>query len=187
MIYKVQPFSTSKELGKEYNAHCALVPNPDDWILLLDYDCMILCPETYQVIENSINHYPDTALFGAFTNRVAYHHQRITPISENDSIRHHIKIAKERAAQFPFECEPAKSIAGFFMLFKKSYWESNPFQDNIINEFGYLFDRHFCLHARRNNLPIRVIKGAYVWHTYRIDKNYRDMSHLKVTTSDTTV
>lgn len=181
MIYKFQPFSTTKELGKEYNAHCAMVPNSDDYILILDYDAMILCPETYKVIENAVIHYPDTAVFGALCNRVAYHHQRIHPISENDSIKQHIKIAKERAAQFPFECELAKSIAGFFMLFKKSYWEQTPFQESIINEFGYLFDRHFCLHARRSNLPIRVIKGAYLWHSYRIDKSYRDQSHLKVT------
>lgn len=181
MIYKLQPFSTTKELGKEYNAHVSIIPNSDDWAMILDYDCMILCPETFQVIENAIEAYPDTAIFGAYTNRVQYAHQRLAPMSDNDSIRYHLNIARARAKQFPFECEPAKTIAGFFMLFKKSYWENVPFQDDIINEYGYLFDRHFCLHARKNNLPIRIIKGAYVWHTYRIDKNYRDQSHLKVT------
>lgn len=85
-------------------------------------------------------------------------------MSDNDSIKHHIQIAKDRAKEFPSECEIVKNIAGFFMLFRKSYWEENPFQDNIVNEFGYLFDRHFCLKARRSNLPIRVIKGAYVAH-----------------------
>lgn len=181
-FYKFQPFSTTKEIGNELNAHCAMVPNSDDWILILDYDCMILTPATYQVIENAIAQYPDTAVFGAYTNRVAYHHQRLAPMSDNDSIQYHINIAKEMAEKFPFECEPAKNVAGFFMLFRKSYWEKWPFQDKIINEFGYLFDRHFCLHARRNNLPIRIIKGAYVWHSYRIDKNYRDKSHLKEVT-----
>src|SRR5687768_4197419 len=57
MLYKFQPFSTTKDLGKEYNSHCQLVPNSDDWILILDYDCMILCGETYQVIENAIHAY----------------------------------------------------------------------------------------------------------------------------------
>jgi GT2 family glycosyltransferase len=181
--YKFQPFSTTKDLGKEYNAHCQLVPNSGDWILILDYDCMILCADTYHVIENAIQAYPDTAVFGALTNRVAYHHQRISPMSDNDSIKHHIQIAKERAKLYPSECEPVKNVAGFFMLFRKSYWENVPFQDKIVNEFGYLFDRHFCLQARKSNLPIRLIKGAYVWHSYRIDKNYRDRSHLQEVTS----
>src|SRR5688572_5395349 len=76
-LYKFQPFATDKQIGREYNGHCQLVPNNDDWILILDYDCQILCPQTYQVIENAIKRYPDTAIFGALCNRVAYSHQRI--------------------------------------------------------------------------------------------------------------
>lgn len=58
MLYKLQPFSTSKELGREYNKHVAMVPNPDDFVLILDYDCMILTTETYTVIEAAIERYP---------------------------------------------------------------------------------------------------------------------------------
>jgi GT2 family glycosyltransferase len=183
MIYYIKPFSVDKNLGEVYNKQCSIIPNSEDWICLQDYDCMVLCVETFKVIEAAIERYPDTAVFGALTNRVAYHHQRLHPMSENDSIKHHIQIAKERAKLFPSECEPVKNVAGFFMLFRKSYWENVPFQDRIVNEFGYLFDRHFCLQARKSNLPIRLIKGAYVWHTYRIDKNYRDRSHLQAVTS----
>lgn len=183
MISYIQPFSTEKKLGEVYNQQCSDCST--EYICVQDYDCMVLCPETFQVIENAVKAYPDTAIFGAYTNRVQYAHQRLTPMSENDSIRYHLNIARARAKEFPFECEQVKTVAGFFMLFKKSYWEQSPFQESIINEYGYLFDRHFCLHARRSNLPIRIIKGAYVFHSYRIDKNYRDQSHLKVTSTPT--
>lgn len=176
MISYIKPFSTSKNLGEVYNKQVSDCST--EWICVMDWDCMVLTLETFQVIENAVANYQDTAVFGCFVNRVAYHHQRIAPMSENDSILYHMRIAKDRAKQFPTECEITKNVAGFFMLFKKSYWEKWPFQDKIINEFGFLFDRHFCLYARRNNLPIRLIKGAYVWHSYRLDKNYRDKSHL---------
>lgn len=181
MIYYFKPFSTEKNIGV-YNDHCRIVPNNDDWILIQDYDSMVLSVNTFTVIEAAIKRYPDTAVFGAMTNRVGYSFQRHEGImSENVDIKHHIALAEDLAARFgDGECEVAKSVAGFFMLFKKSYWNDNPFQETIFNEKRDLFDYQFCLKAKREKLPIRIIKGVYVWHTYRINKiSTKDTSHLK--------
>lgn len=182
MIYKFQPFATDKQIGREYNGHIQLVPNEDDWCLVLDYDCQILCPDTYQAIENALKRYPDTAIFGAMTNRVAYSHQRImlSPDPE-DRMRVHIETAIERAEMYrDGECFEAKTVAGFFMLFRKSYWKKSPFQEKIYDKAGNLFDYNFCRHAMKNKLPIRVIRGAYVWHSYRLLKeSFKDTSHLR--------
>jgi GT2 family glycosyltransferase len=182
LIYKFQPFATDKMIGREYNGHCQLVPNDDDWILILDYDCQILCTEAYHVIENAIKRYPDTAIFGALCNRVAYSHQRITALpDEDDRMRAHIRIAEERTVRFANgEAMPARSVAGFFMLFRKSYWKQNPFQERIYDDKGNLFDYNFCRHAMKNKLPIRVIRGVYCWHSYRLLKeSFKDTSHLR--------
>jgi len=69
MIYRFQPFSTTKDLGIEYNAHCSLVPNPEDWIMITDYDAMILSPLTYKVIDKAIENNPDALIFGAMPLR----------------------------------------------------------------------------------------------------------------------
>lgn len=184
MIYKFQPFSTAKELGREYNGHCSIVPKLEDWILILDYDTMVLTPATYKVIEAAIARYPDTAIFGARCNRVAYPHQRIMDeIDPDTNILNHIQRAKWFAEHYSDgECELAQpsTIAGFFMLFRKDYWEYSRFQDFIEDERGVLFDHNFCLHAKKNGLPIRIILGAYLWHTYRLDRaSIKDKSHLK--------
>lgn len=160
-----------------------MVPNPKDWILIFDYDTMVLTPNTYSVIENAIARYPDTAIFGARTNRIAYSHQRITPEMDADpNILNHIAVAKSLAESYKDgECIDAqpRTIAGFFMLFRKSYWEYSRFQPFIRDERGALFDHNFCVYAKLEGLPIRIILGAYLWHTYRIDKpDYRDASHL---------
>lgn len=184
-IWKFKPFTTDKtKFGQEYNSHCELVPNNDDWILILDYDCMILSPMAYQVIETAIKRYPNTLIFGAYANRVGLTGQRLSGpiIDENDSIKHWQKMANERAEFYKDgECkEGAKLCAGFFLLFRKSYWLKNKFQDTIIQpRTGFFFDYLFSRPAGKQN-GIRLIKGVLCWHSYRIDKNVKDKSHLKI-------
>ncbi len=181
MIWSFQPFSTKNDIG-EYNRHCERVPNSKDWILIKDYDCMILCPESFNVIDKAIERYQETAIFGAMTNRIAYSHQRLLPqMDENDSIRHHTQIAMDLAEKYKDgECEDCKNIAGFFMLFRKEYWEKSPFQSTIYDDKKNLFDRNFTMYAKLNKLPMRIIKGCYLFHSYRIMKeSYKDTSHLK--------
>jgi hypothetical protein len=180
VIYKFQPFAVNKKnFGREYNAHCAAVPNADDWILILDYDCMILSRMAYEVIERAIERYPDTDIFGAMCNRVGYSFQRLTEKpDENDSIKHHTRIADEMAVRYhDGQCKESHSVAGFFLLFRKSYWMNNPFQEHIIDARGNLFDYNFCRGAKR----VRIIKGVYCWHSYRImQENYFVKDHLKI-------
>lgn len=182
-VFFFKPFSIDKKIGEVYNSHCSIVPNSEDWICIMDYDSMILCPETFQVIESAINRYPETAIFGAMTNRIGYSHQRRLPhMDVNANMREHTQISIDLAIQFKDgECFETKiGVAGFFMLFRKSYWEKSPFQSEIFDQKRNLFDYNFCRYAIKNGLPVRVIKGAYLWHSYRILKeSYKDTSHLK--------
>lgn len=184
MIWRFQPFNVNKEIGIDYNVHCAAVRNDEDWIQITDFDCQLLCREAYRVIEQAIARYPDTAIFGAVANRLGRKEQRLNQAEPdgNDSMRWHIAKAKELAEQYKDgECFEVKSVvAGFFMLFRKSYWNVQKFQDKVMDNRGLLFDYNFCNHARVNKLPMRVIKGLYVWHSYRIDQaKWHDYSHLK--------
>lgn len=175
MIWMFRPFSISKRLGDVYNAHCALVPNNNDWILIMDHDACTLVPETMKVVEAAIEKYPDTQIFGAMTNRVGYPHQCYNKkISENYDIKHHYQIAKDLAEQYKDgECFDTKTVAGFFLLFRKSFWVTYKFQSRIFEQ-GICFDHAFCRNARR----VRVIKGAYILHGYRLNGNIHDLSHL---------
>lgn len=181
MIYYFKPFSTFKQVGEVYNAHCEIVPRDTDWIAIMDYDFMFLCPETFKVIEHAIFTYPELEIFGCMTNRVGYSYQRDKAVmDENADIRYHIARAQELATKVnSFECEKVPTLAGFFMLFQKKYWIENHFQDGIFDEKGNLFDERFCRSGKRRG-TCAVIKGAYGFHQYRIMKeDYRDKSHLK--------
>lgn len=183
MIYRFQPFSTDKKLfGQVYNNHCELVKDSNAWIQLTDYDTLPLTPESYLVIEKAIQRYPDTAIFGAMTNRLGLREQRLNQDEPdpNSNIEWHITKAKELAEDYQDgECKDARTIAGFFLLFRKSFWEQNKFQDQIRNERGSFFDNTFSRYARKNNMPMRIIKGLYVWHTYRLgNKDWKNFEHL---------
>lgn len=180
MIYKFQPFSSSKELGKEYNAHCALVPNPEDWILILDYDCMVLNPGAYKLMELAIERYPETEVFTAVTNRVGYRTQCYKhKLNKETDLRPHLELAEQLSWQYATgEAVPVVTAAGFFLLFQKKYWIENPFQQDIINVNGRIFDVIFCRSAQQR-ASIRMIKGVYCWHTYRVrNKGTHNNSHL---------
>jgi GT2 family glycosyltransferase len=183
MIYKFKPFSSTKEIGKEYNAHCELVPNDDDWILIMDTDTMMLAPELiFPIIEKAIERYPDTTLFGAKTNRVGLSFLRhySSRVDDDPNILNHYQHTIARAHTYMNgECEDIRYLAGFFMLFRKAYWKQNPFQETMFSPNGNLFDFNFCRPAMKAKQKIRVILGAYILHYYRMHKQYRDKSHLK--------
>jgi len=182
MILKIQPYATDKSrFGEEYNAHCQAAP-PDSCILLLDWDCMLLSRESYRIMERAIERYPDTAVFGAMTNRISYSFQRrLNDMDENDSIRDHIGVAEKMAQTYPDgECFEASMCAGFFMLFKRSYWEKVKFQSTIFDSRGRLFDENFSRASAGMGLKVRIIKGIYCFHQYRMmSENYRAKDHLK--------
>lgn len=182
-IFRFQPFATDKsQFGKVYNEHCAIVPRDDDWIQIMDWDAMILAKEAYPVIDAAIKRFPDTAIFGAKTNRVNRLEQRCSvELDTNDSMLYHLHKAKAHAESYKDgQCDPTSLVAGFFLLFRKSYWKHNHFQEHILNRKAQLFDYNFCLKARRDHLPIRIIRGLYVWHTYRMThENTYSVDHLK--------
>jgi hypothetical protein len=161
-----------------------MVPNDTDWIQIMDYDAMILSTNTYQVIENALTnpHNAHIQVFGAMTNRIGRTLQRLLPEPDtNDSIAHHIKIAERLAEQYPNgETHPSLMAAGFFLLFRKSYWKQNPFQEKIISDKGQLFDHAFTKPAAKQQ-AIGIIKGAYLWHTYRLThKDIYSKEHLGI-------
>lgn len=178
MLYKFQPFSTTKELGKEYNAHCAIVPSPEDWILILDWDAMILSRNAYRIIEHVTTMQTDVQVFGATTNRIGYEWQRHEgKVSKDDNMLHHMQIAEQLERRWGTTTMQVRTVAGFFLLFKKQYWLENPFQEKIIGPDGKLFDFAFCRAAAKREQIARLM-GVYVWHSYRLTTSRADMKHL---------
>lgn len=176
MIYYLTPFCPNKRLGYIHNQYCALVPNDDDYICLLDPDTMFLHPYQQAWIESIVKeHGNEWDLLGCMTNRIGNEIQCYPEgdlFDERDINWHRIyadKIYKDELSRI----EETNLIAGFFMLFKKSLWNRIKFEEII------QFDMKFCNAVKSAGGKIGIMKGIYIWHSYRLmspnpktDKNH---------------
>lgn len=179
-IYYLTPADPNKKIGKVYNAHCEMVPNNNDWICIRDGDTMFLTSNWSKIIMDAVKRYPDTALFGCYTNRIGLDYQltREEGFSENFDVKHHAGIAKARYEKYGSECiDVDRPVAGMFMLFRRIVWTRTPFKDELVvnNKF---FDWDFGERILKMGGKIRLIQGLYLFHGYRLLTHKKDKSHL---------
>lgn len=185
MIYSFEPFAVDKsKFGQYYNDHCSIVPSDEDWIQIKDYDCQILCPESFAVIDKVVEAHDAVAdvlqrmpflIYGAYTNRCSNEDQVIR--FPGHEIRTHRAQAKIIAgSRDGHQAVPIERLSGHYLLFKKSYWLKNPIQSRPLL-VGTTWDKAFTAGARGR---MALIPGLYVYHQYRIGlRNTQDKSHLR--------
>lgn len=176
MIYTFVPYSSEKKFGKAINAHCRLVPSPDDWICVQDADLMHLVPDFGTIMEEYISLYPDAGLFTSITNRVGSIDQMYPGVFDEPNILEHRKIAlKLRDKNRGKVTQLGKFISGYLMLFKKSTWE----QCGGFHETGILaIDNHFSSAIYNRQKKIYLMNGLYTFHLYRMDTGASNKDHL---------
>lgn len=177
-INYIQPYATDMNIGREYNIACSRVPD-DEWICITDQDVCFLRPGTKRQIEDVVHVWGDKySLLGCYTNRVGLLYQCINgEISNNADFDHHTDIAAMCHRLHYNTIEPLnRVIAGFLMLFPKKVWNYVKFAENSI-----YFDQKFSQDVMAKGGKIGLMKGVYVWHSYRLGqpnpRKYTD--HLK--------
>lgn len=163
-IHYITPFSTEKNIGKEYNSRIAELPE-DAWICLRDGDTMFMRPNWGQQIEAIIQANEEKyKLISCVTNRLRATHQLYNQtFSFDGEISNHIKIANQLHFDYYDMVEPATTVAGVCLIFHKSTWEEFRFNENSIR-----FDTEFCTAIRRKyGAVIGIAKGLYLFHLYR--------------------
>lgn len=174
-IWYLQPYAVDKNIGREYNYQCELIPD-NDWICILDHDTMFLNPETKKQVEEIVlTQGGSWDLLGCVTNRIGSTHQCAYGIfSDDPDIKEHYKTAQAlHSANYGEIKHTMKGIAGFFMLMPKKTWERLKFTENTIS-----FDTDFSRRLLQKGGRIGVMQGVYVFHYYRFHaedpKQYKD-------------
>lgn len=171
-MYIVEPYAKDKNLGRAYNE---TIRKLDGWILIKDYDVLILLPETIRQIEHYTTLFPETGLFTCYTNRIANSEQLLNGVDSNDSIRHHINLAKQQQSKLYTVTELVKPISGMLMVIHKNTWNEIKFSEEMLC-LGVDNDYHNRL--KEAGKSVLRMNGIYVWHTYRLDKGVKDKAHL---------
>lgn len=180
-VWYLRPFASDMNIGGEYNAQCALIPD-GDWICIEDRDTMDLHPHSGRQIEDVILQHGDKYdLFGCITNRLGSGTQCYNGEASNDfNLMNHYAIAKDlHEKKYGQVRELNQPIAGMFMLFRKSTWNKVKFDINII-----YFDTQFGKKILRAGGKIALMEGVYRFHSYRpwsddprLDKKHLTLSH----------
>jgi len=181
-IFYINPYSLTLHYGVELNKHIECLPN-DAWVVVTDCDVLFLTPNYGRTISNAIVTYPDTSLFTCEVNRLGQSARCYDwDNRDNDSIKHHIKIATRLEREYGHKCELDDGhLAGFFWCFPKSEWLKNKFDSHtIIHEENHKITSFDIRWSGKITGIKRKIKGLYVWHTYRIGGEMRDTSHLEI-------
>lgn len=169
-VHHIIPFRIDKDLGKAYNEACAMVPD-GDWIALRDYDTMLLTPDAGKILHDYASR-GEECLYTCYTNRChATSRQLYAQMNmSNPDIKWHIEIAQRMAN----DCGLLKisgNISGFLMMFPKSLWVKYPFKEGI----GCLgVDTSHWQTLAKNNVPMYIITGLYVFHIYRLMNNSKE-------------
>lgn len=170
------PYSKTKEFAKEINELVSRISD-NEWICVLDYDCMFLHHNQIELMYKYIELYPETSLFLAKSNRCGSHNeQRFNKdISNNDSMLRWIKIASQQKQTFSVSEIKDHRISGYLMLFSKQTWLKHKFDESL--QILHV-DRTFAKSIKDNNGDIRVMNDIIVWHTYRLLNGTQNKIHL---------
>lgn len=171
MISYISPYSSDRNIGKEYNRQ--VNDCQSEWICITDQDFCFLLPGTKKQI-HEIALKGEFDLYGCMTNRVGLIHQLYGGVFSNDSdMRKHTEIAQKLHIEQYGVCEKTPYyIAGFLMLFRKEVWA----RLGGFAEKTHAFDRIFS-----SQIPKKAImKGVYGWHSYRLlsKSPQNDCKHL---------
>lgn len=167
------PFSFEKDLGKAYNKAMSTVT--DDYCIIMDYDAMILTPNTLPLVDKYVKTYPDAAVLTGWASRAHPSSSQRYRIENRGNVLEAIHEA-ERLEKLPMTVRNIhKNLTGFFMVIKKSTWEKYKFKEGI----GCLgVDTDYWQQLIAGGETILLMETILVWHSYRLKNGIRDKSHL---------
>lgn len=169
------PFSLTKDLGKAYNAAMARVT--DEYCIIMDYDAMMLTPNTIPLIDKYVKAYPEAALLTGYASRSHTSSSQHYPYMNKGDVMEAIRIA-ERLERQPMKVKVlTKNVTGFFMVIPKATWDKYKFDEGI----GCLsVDTNYWRKLVAAGETMLLMETVYVWHTYRLRTGIHDKKHLLV-------
>jgi hypothetical protein len=165
MIVTFTPYARDLNLGRAYNDCMALLPNDDDWAIMLDHDAMWTTRDWYRQIAEVTQGNPK-AIFVAVTNRIASKWQQSTGslMESHDLVAH--RAHGTMCAEWRRTLLKVTHTRGFggvaFALSKRCWREAGGFADGLP-----CVDHSMHFRARAVGYDIYAMESLYVYHWRR--------------------
>lgn len=181
-IYHFVPGAGDKNLGREINKHCEIVPNDNDWIVIRDNDTCYLHPYINKQLEDIIKkHGNDYQLFSCVTNRLGLKYQLPYGLMDETNILKIRELAEKHYKEYYDEvipCSRLQPTAGLFTMFQKKTWNKLKYVDGLATP-GAFIDWQFTHGHLQLGHKIGICKGVFLFHYYRMHQdNWREYKHL---------
>jgi hypothetical protein len=187
MVYNFTPYcpkTDGKNLGAYYNKYMELLPNDDDWAILMDHDILFTTYDWYNqicdIIEKNDGKIDDLGMLVVMTNRIGNAYQKVynPMLAKSNDIQIHRKYGQKvyNEKYDTLRRFSQGGMSGLVMVLKKSVWrEAGGFMDEGI--LGV--DNNFHSKLRKKlNKEIYIMEGVYVYHWYR-NNVHEDKKHLQ--------
>jgi hypothetical protein len=191
-IYYFKPYSLDGNLGQAYNDYMNLLPNDEDYAVLMDGDTMMLTPNYGEQISFIVNKYKDcrVGIFTSYTNRTGNLFQCYNSIiSEDGELRNHRNISIQlQREKYDSVLDLNDLISGHLMVVQKKVWKDVGFFADEISEKMrsrgikknlLAVDNRFSKRCLNNDYKIYLMQGIYCTHYYRLLEGIQSKDHLK--------
>lgn len=183
MIWFFAPYSFEGKLFEAYDRYMSLIKNPEDWIVVMDGDTLFFQSNFGHMIEDYINHYPDTGMFVCFANRIGCKEQLYSDdLSEVDSIRKQYLVAEFLHKNHHCEVTELQSpTSGFMMAIQQKTWGKirDKLEEKTKDNFLLRVDRLLASVLLEKKMPIRRMDGVFMLHYYRMVEGSKEKRGLK--------
>lgn len=182
MLYFSIPYDFDRKLFNAYDREFSRIPNPDDWLAIVDGDVAFLRADFGHHIQEYISKFPDAGLLTCYASRS--HYKNIMPKDGNDKspdIAFHKRVAESHAKNLYLEIKPVTgNITGHLMVIKKSTWLAirEKVQHATRHETIEAIDTAIGKAIHALNMPILLMRGIYVLHYCRFVEGYKSRAHL---------
>jgi GT2 family glycosyltransferase len=181
MIYFFTPYSFEKKMFHAWEQYMNLLGD-DDWAVMMDGDIMFFQANFGHIVKEYIDKYPDTGLFTCYASRsgTGYMMPPGAKVAGHNIMIHQLKAKQLEKANHLQVQEIKKRVTGHFMAMKKSTW-NKIYEDakERCKDFNVLTVDTEISHAiLAAGLKIRLMKGLYVYHYYRLAEGDKRKNEL---------
>jgi hypothetical protein len=182
MIYYFTPYGIDGKLGKAYNDSCAIVPNDEDWICLMDGDTAFLSVTWGRQIAQVIKENPHVDVFTCWATRIGSKVQRYAgQISEErDVVKLKEMVLKCEQENFGKITVVNREVSGLLLVFRKSLWKQFPFAEETPAGTILGIDTEWTNRLLASGKTIARMDGLLLFHYYRLAEGRKYKEHLKV-------
>jgi len=167
----VVPYAPRKQLAAAYNH--AVKNSACEWVLLLDFDILILNNHWYDMCTHAIRTVGEkTGWITAVTNRIGAPQQKASDAPEGHDIAAHAAYSRGRYEEFGNEIRRVPgALSGFFILTNRTAWQrAGGFNESRLGLLGVDNDYSFAL-SKAGYQHYQLI-GLYCYHIYKEKKRF---------------